>query len=238
MDWQTAVADMEYRCTLAREFAPRDPFTILARLLMAGISLLLTPFVLVAEFLTTLIGGCLLGLTFGLLAVLLTIIWLPFLGLLVGTSWLWLRAWYLRPLLLLPGVLLAIIADTYVALAPEPERDAKHAKLSIASEWPLSWYLLRPPPAYGMVRCDVCTGTGIYRDGVSVCFACKGYRWITPELSRRLNEHLAVESRRRGVDKLADEKRWDEHLSAIQEIVDELQYGQRKLASPDRGGMA
>lgn len=229
MDWRTAVADMEHRCTLAHEFAPRDPFTILARFLMAGISLILMPLVLVAEFVTTLIGGCLLALTFGLLALVLTAIWLPFLALLMGTSWLWLRAWYLRPLLLLPGVLLAIVAETYVALAPEPERDAKHAKLSIASEWPLSWYLLRPPPAYRMVRCDVCSGTGIYRDGVSVCFACEGYRWITPDLSRRLNEDLAAEFQRRGVHKLADEKRWDEHLREMTEIIDELQYGRRTL---------
>jgi hypothetical protein len=33
-------------------------------------------------------------------------------------------------------------------LAPEPERDAKYSKLSISDEWPLTWYLLRPPAEY------------------------------------------------------------------------------------------
>jgi len=36
----------------------------------------------------------------------------------------------------------------YVMLAPEPEKDAKIMKLAIAEEWPLSWYLVRPPVEY------------------------------------------------------------------------------------------
>lgn len=97
------------------------------------------------EVVTTAAGGCLAGLTFGLLFVVLSIIWWPFLAFLLGTSWLWLRAWYLRPILLLPGVIVALVADLYVMFTPEPEKDAKVMKLSMADEWPLSWYLLRPP---------------------------------------------------------------------------------------------
>lgn len=66
----------------------------------------------------------------------------------LGASWLWLRAWYLRPLLLVPGVVISLLAHLYVMLAPEPERDAKYSKLSISDEWPLTWYLLRPPAEY------------------------------------------------------------------------------------------
>ena len=75
-------------------------------------------------------------------------IWWPFLLLLAGTSWLWLQGWFLRPVLIIPGVLISALADLYVMLAPEPEKAGKLAKLSIAEEWPLSWYLMKPPAEY------------------------------------------------------------------------------------------
>ena len=100
------------------------------------------------ELVTTFVGGCLIALTFGLFLLVLAAIWLPLLGLLLGTSWLWLKAWPLRPVLLIPGVLIALLSHVFVILAPEPERDVKDAKLALAEEWPLTWYLLRPPPEY------------------------------------------------------------------------------------------
>ena len=134
----------KYRISLAHTYAPRDIFTKVARALVLAITsalMVLTPI----EIVTTAVGGCLTGCTFGLLFVVLSIIWWPFFALLLGTSWLWLRAWYLRPILLLPGVIVALLATLYVMLTPDPEKDAKYAKLSMAEEWPLSWYLLRPP---------------------------------------------------------------------------------------------
>ena len=133
-----------YRISLAHTYAPKDIFTKVARVLVKAIifpTILLVP----VEAVTTAVGGCLAGLTFDLLFVMLSIIWWPFLAFLLGTSWLWLRAWYLRPILLLPGVIVALVADLCVMLMPEPEKDAKVMKLSMADEWPLSWYLLRPP---------------------------------------------------------------------------------------------
>lgn len=141
------IADTEYRSSLAQEYAPKDIFTKTAILLVkvtTGILVVLLPL----QMLTTAIGGCLITITFGVLILLLTLIWWPFLALLLGTSWLWLHAWYLRPILLIPGVLIAFLADIYVMLAPEPEKDAKIMKLSIAEEWPVSWYLLKPPAVY------------------------------------------------------------------------------------------
>jgi hypothetical protein len=134
----------KYRISLAHTYAPKDILTKVARVLVKATTwplILLTPI----EIVTTAVGGCLIGCTFGLLSIVLSLIWWLFLAPLLGSSWLWLHAWYLRPILLLPGVIVALVADLYVMLAPEPEKDAKFLKLAIADEWPLSWYLLRPP---------------------------------------------------------------------------------------------
>jgi hypothetical protein len=133
-----------YRISLAHTYAPSDIFTKVARLLVFGITvatMVLAPI----EIITTGIGGCLIGFTLGLGYLVLSVIWWPFGALLLGTSWLWFRAWYLRPLLLLPGVIVDLLATIYVMLMPDPEKDSKYAKLSLVAEWPLSWYLLRPP---------------------------------------------------------------------------------------------
>jgi len=147
MDVFKNISDTEYRVSLAKEYAPKDIFTetaILSVKVATGILAVLLPL----EMLTTAIGGCLIAITFGIFIFILTLIWWPFLALLLGTSWLWLHAWYLRPILLIPGVLIAFIADIYVMLAPEPEKDAKVMKLAIAQEWPMSWYLIKPPAVY------------------------------------------------------------------------------------------
>ena len=126
-------------------YVPGDILTKTAILLVkvgTGVLMILTPL----EIVTTSLGGCLIALTFGVFALVLSLIWWPFFMFLLGTSWLWLHFWYLRPILLVPGVLVAIVADLYIMLAPEPERAAKIAKLSIAGEWPLSWYVIHPGP--------------------------------------------------------------------------------------------
>lgn len=138
------IAETENRATLAKEHSPKGIFTKTATKNLQVIKIALVV-LLPLEIVTTAIGGCLITITFGIFTFLLTLIWWPFLVLLIGTSWLWLHAWYLRPILLIPGVLIAFLADMYVMLAPEPENDAKIMKLAIAEEWPLSWYILRPP---------------------------------------------------------------------------------------------
>jgi hypothetical protein len=148
-DWRT-ISDIELRVELAKEYGRRDILTSITWGLaksLAVVTMLLFPL----EIVTTAVGGCLLALTFDLLLIPLTIIWLPLWALLLGTSWLWLKAWYLRPILLLPGVLVSFVADIFVTLAPETERAAKWAKLAIANEWPLSWLLVRPPEEYDIL---------------------------------------------------------------------------------------
>lgn len=144
MDDRSQIADTNYMIRQAQACAPNDFITkaaILATTVVTKGLVVLLPI----EMVTTAVGGCLIALTFGLFSFVLSLIWWPFLGFLLGTSWLWLRAWYVRPILLVPGVTVATVATIYVMLAPDPERGAKYAKLSIAGEWPLSWYLIRPP---------------------------------------------------------------------------------------------
>ncbi|MFC2033813.1 hypothetical protein ACFLTT_00195 [Chloroflexota bacterium] len=151
MGFQQGIYDAEYRSRLAQEYAPKDIITKTAIILVkitTGILIILAPL----ELLISAISGCLMAITFGaftlILTFVLTPIWIPFFLILLGTSWLWLHAWYLRPILLIPGVLTAFLADIYITLAPEPELDARAMKLSITEEWPMSWYILKPPAVY------------------------------------------------------------------------------------------
>lgn len=143
-DVDAAIHRMDLAVQIAHVEGPKDIFTTTAMGLSVVLRLILAIPVTLMEIPLTFLGGCAISLTFGLLLIPLTVLWLPQLGLLVGTSWLWLRVPILRPLLLLPGVLVAVIADTYVALMPDPEKDSKYAKLTLATEWPLSSLLLQP----------------------------------------------------------------------------------------------
>lgn len=154
MDEIRLISDMEYRISLAKAHAPKD---VLTKIAILSLKLITTIFIVLLplQMVTTAIGGCLIAITFGILLFVLSVIWWPFMILLLGTSWLWLHAWYLRPILLVPGVLIATLADLYIMLTPDPERDSKHAKLSIAGEWPLSWYLIKPPAEYYRRQVDI-----------------------------------------------------------------------------------
>ena len=138
------INDLRERIGVARANGPSDIVTKLARMLVkytTSLLVVLTPISMV----TTAVGGCLIVFTIGILALPISFVWFPFYNLLAGTSWLWLKAWYLRPVLLLPGVIIAFIADLYVMLMPDFERGAKMTKLAICEEWPISWYLIKPP---------------------------------------------------------------------------------------------
>ena len=70
---------------------------------------------------------------------LLSVIWFPLLGVILGSSWLWLRAPILRPVLILPGVVVAVVSDIYVSLVPDMgEKYQKLLKLGICDSWPYS----------------------------------------------------------------------------------------------------
>ena len=145
-DWRL-ISDTSYRISLAEQHAPRDIFTKLAIISLKGLTSALV-ILMPIQIITTALGGCVIAVTFGLFLLLLNLIWWPFLALLLSTSWLWLHAWYMRPILLLPGIVIAVIAVLYVMLAPDPERDSKYTKLALAGDWPLSWYIIKPPIEY------------------------------------------------------------------------------------------
>jgi hypothetical protein len=100
------------------------------------------------QLLTTLVGGCLVSCTFGLLLLPLSIIWMVLLGLLLGTSWLWERAECLGfgPLVVLAhiplavvGIPLALVSETYVSLVPSMgEIESRYTKLVTCWVWPFS----------------------------------------------------------------------------------------------------
>lgn len=144
-----AIARMQAAIEEAQAQGPHDPFTRAAIVLRTVLILILIIPVTLLEIPVTLVGGCLIGCTMGLLLIPLTLLWLPQLGLLIGTSWLWLKVPLSRPFLLLPGVAIAVVADTYVSLMPDPEKDSKYTKLALASEWPLTFLLLRPDRLLG-----------------------------------------------------------------------------------------
>ena len=79
-----------------------------------------------------------------LVLVILDLLWHPMLGILLGTSWLWFRVRLLRPLLILPGILTAMIASSYLTIVGvEREQYARFQKLSLAEDWPLTWFLMK-----------------------------------------------------------------------------------------------
>jgi len=114
------------------------------RILVTVFSIVTVPLQLV----TTLVGGCLVSCTFGLLLLPLSAVWMVLLGLLLGTSWLWDRAERLRfgPLIALAhiplavvGIPLALLSETYVSLVPSMgEFESRHMKLVTCWVWPFS----------------------------------------------------------------------------------------------------
>lgn len=75
--------------------------------------------VIPVQIITTFVLGLLVSLTFGLLLIPFSIIWIVlFLGPLLGLSFVYERLAITRPFISIIGIPLAVIADTYVALLP------------------------------------------------------------------------------------------------------------------------
>lgn len=100
------------------------------------------------QLVTTLVGGCLVGCSFGLLLIPLSLIWLCFLALLIATSWAWDKLSALRwpplvaasrAILALVGLPLALVAQTYVALIPSMgDIEGRAEKLMLSGIWPFT----------------------------------------------------------------------------------------------------
>ena len=119
-----------------------DGFTRITWRIVKVLSMAMTVFLPLA-WVVQLVGLILKYLTFGLYLVVYSLIfWMPIMWLLLGTSWLWLRCWPLRPLLLIPGIVLALVGHLVLMCAHyDTDHDAVLWRVSLTEDWPFSWKL-------------------------------------------------------------------------------------------------
>lgn len=93
------------------------------------------------QLITTFVLGILVTLTFGLLLLPFSLLWMVlFLGPLLGLSYIWERILLARPLVSILGIPLAVVADAYVCLLPSMgEMDSRAAKLLLCQTFPYTW---------------------------------------------------------------------------------------------------
>ena len=147
MTYRWRVEDLAERVAFARTHSPTDLFTLIARYVVSQTTSLLALVLLPISMLTRLIGRLLTIFVITLILFLaLDIVWLVIWGLLMGSSRLWLASSWLRPILILPGMFIAILAHLYIILAVDPQKDPNY--WTVVREWPLTWHLYKPPTAY------------------------------------------------------------------------------------------
>ena len=132
MTWLWRADDMFARIAFVRLHTPQDVLTLIARSIVYWTTWVIGVLLYPIDHSLRYIGR------FAPVELLffLTISWWPIWGLLVGSSWLWLRLEFARPVLFLPGVFIGIFAYLYLMLVPDPEKFPHYT--SLAQEWPLS----------------------------------------------------------------------------------------------------
>ena len=99
------------------------------------------------------VHGCLMVITFGIYALLWTIVWLPFLGVTLGTSWLWAKVPLLWPVWALLGVPFVIVACVLAMLGPQdPGGEDKTQKLGLMNAWPYTYFVMFEKQSPGSER--------------------------------------------------------------------------------------
>ena len=133
----------KYLVERARFIAPKSIFNKPAVILHLIFLLFFSPLMLL-QGISTFVLGCLVSITFGLLLFPMSIIWWPFLGFILASSWLWYHMGFLRVILLVPGVFIAELASVYVAHMPSMgEWYSRAVKLAICESWPHSIPIFR-----------------------------------------------------------------------------------------------
>lgn len=147
MSWLWDIEDMYTRVDWARLNSPVDFYTTLARKVLGRVTWALAYALWPVDKVARLVGQGMIAVVLGL-AVLMVLhaLWMPFWGFLVGSSYLWIKTPAYRPLFVLPGIVIAIGAQIFLALVPDPHKEDSY--FMMAREWPLTWHLWRPPPAY------------------------------------------------------------------------------------------
>jgi len=92
------------------------------------------------QLVTTLVLGLLVRLTFGILLLPISLIWILLSFPMIGASWLTAKIRWLRTPIGILGMPWAILANTFVALMPSMgELESRAAKLMLTEAWPYSW---------------------------------------------------------------------------------------------------
>ena len=147
MTWLWQVLDLDLRVDYARANSPNDFYTLLARLVVSRVTSVLGLVLWPLDMVLRMFGRILTIFVIGLLLLLiLTGIWWPVWASLIYTSRLWITAPWSRPILLVPGMLLAIFAYLFLILVPDHQKHPKY--FALPREWPLTWHLWNPPEAY------------------------------------------------------------------------------------------
>ena len=96
--------------------------------------------VIPVQLITTLVLGILVSVSFGILLLPISLIWILLLFPMIGASWLTAKIEWLRNPIGLLGIPWAIAATTFVALMPSMgELESRAAKLMLTDSWPYSW---------------------------------------------------------------------------------------------------
>ena len=144
--FNTAYANAVVNAQIANAWAsvPKTKMTIAAVFLNSLIGLILAIPLAILVIPTTMILALLVHLSFGMLLLIFSLVWLPVFALLLGSSWLWLKIPLLRPILLVPGLVIARIGFIYTSLVPDMgEKHQKAIKLALCDQWPITYRLLQ-----------------------------------------------------------------------------------------------
>lgn len=113
---------------------------MMAQKVLDMILTLLAWIVVPIQVVTTFVLGILVSISFGLLLLPISAIWMLLLFPLVGASWLCSRIEGLRNPIGLAGIPWAVVANTYASLMPSMgEVESRAAKLMLTESWPFSW---------------------------------------------------------------------------------------------------
>ncbi len=138
MNNETAEIEAHYQAFLRSELGGLTTVAWAINQAIGFLGIVLIP----VQLVTTCILGAIGSLTFGLLPLLLSIPWIVLLGLLLGTSWLWLKVPLIRPVVLVPGLVVAFVSREYAAMVPEHgDFGARLIKQNLGASWPLSYRL-------------------------------------------------------------------------------------------------
>jgi hypothetical protein len=111
-----------------------------ANRILDGILTVTAFLVLPIMFVTTLLLGIAVQLTFGLLLLPISLVWLVLYCPMLGLSWICHKAIALRNVIGIIFIPWAVVADTFVTLMPSMgELESRASKLMLCQAWPFTW---------------------------------------------------------------------------------------------------